>query len=211
MEIQVFVDRFVRKPAGSKKTEIQFGVLAFDLGIIGNDGHPPPYQLSQFSDQLRANSPSGPWCVEIHNWSPALEVRETRRGYTVETSGRRERLHAEEWLMGGLIGYLRRYTNEYGALPVSVALYTVMSPCLQCVHYLERFPRATYPRRNQGGGTIPHWNLSYSQVYLRPVENPDPQPPRFSRFTKDGYGDSAEATARVNGLRSFGWNVRSHP
>ena len=212
MDIHTFVRQFVHKPASKRKPEIQFAVLAFDLGVDGANLHPPPLENCVFSDEPRANSPSGPWCSQTNRWSPALEVRETREDhYHIEEYGESERIHAEAWLMGGLVGYLRQYARAYGRMPGSVSLYTEMSPCPDCTHYLQRFPPGSYQVSRSAQGTVPHWILSYREPYLRPSDHSEPQPPRFSTHTKDGYGNEAEAVGAANSLASHGWTVVRAP
>ena len=183
----------------SRATEQQFGVLAFDLGEVGPDPHPPPLVAqSSLDDRPSSGSPSGPWGVQVRQWRPALTLAEAGDGayrldkhgdLLVAEYGSPSKICSERWLLGGLSGYLRRYQRAHGRMPLSVSLFTLMTPCEKCNAYMRRFPGAAHlPLGAAEGGTIGVWNLWYTKDYI-------------------GYATPAEGDARTRELTNYGWRV----
>ncbi len=96
---------------------------------------------------------------------------------------------SERWLLGGLAGYLRRYHRAHGRMPLSVSLFTLMTPCENCNAYMRRFPGATHsPLGSAVSGSIGAWHLWYTENYV-------------------GYATPAEGDAKTKELIGHGWSV----
>ena len=183
-----------------RRRRYQHGVLAFDLGEVGPDLHPPEFKpVTVVDDRVNATGPSGPWIVQNRNWSPVttLVIKEAnysldRQGdHRAETYGKSEKICSERWLLGGLSGYLKPYVSAYGRFPLSVSLYSVMTPCKKCNAYMRRFPSATHAVvGEQRSATIGRWYFAYSDNY------------------DWDYEDTAAGDAATGELRSLGWVVR---
>ena len=185
----------------AKKTKAQFGVLAFDLGEVAPDPHPPERRAyTEVKERISDTGPSGPWIVQNRKWSPVetLVVQDgayalDRQGdYRADTYGRRETICSERWLLGGLAGYLKPYFQAFGRFPLSVSVYTVMTPCPACNSYLRRFPTSPHNTAGKqgGGATIGKWYLAYSTNY------------------DFAYADAATGDRATSDLGTAGWVVR---
>jgi hypothetical protein len=200
MDILTFVRQFCSDLKLVKKTKYQYGVLAFDLGEVGPNSHPPEFKsVAVADDRVNAAGPSGPWIVQNRNWSPvaAPVIRDgnyalDRQGdYRAETYGKSEKICSERWLLGGLSGYLKSYVSVYGRFPLSVSLYSVMTPCKKCNAYMRRFPSAAHTVIGERtSATIGTWYFAYSENY------------------DWDYADAATGDAATVGLASLGWVVR---
>jgi hypothetical protein len=202
MDILEYTRQFCSGLQLAKKTKYQFGVLAFDLGEIGPDPHPPKFEcVTAANFKIGAAGPSGPWIVQNQHWTPVMTLavdkdgnyaREKKSGdYRVGSHAESgETICSERWLLGGLSGYLKPYFKEYGRLPLSVSLYSVMTPCSRCNAYMRRYPGSKHTiLGEQTVGTVGRWYFAYSQNY--PAE-----------YFDDAAGDRATAE-----LGSSGWNI----
>jgi hypothetical protein len=222
VNILEYVRHCFPSPQLSGKTQDQFGVLAFDLGEVGPNPRPPPIQVQrtvQDKDHPSAAvSPSGPWAVQVRNWSSALKLQTTPEGtykldkpkrgkepdYLIASYGSRSKICSERWLLGGLTGYLKRYHDAYGRLPLSVSLYSFMMPCAACNGYMRGFPGALHtPLDGKEGATIPKWYLAYTADYTMS----DPDKARSDRKPTDRYSSVAEGDGRTAELWAFHWHV----
>jgi hypothetical protein len=200
MDILDFVRQFCTDLQLAKKTKYQYGVLAFDLGEVGPDPHAPECKpVTVVDERIGAAGPSGPWVVQNRNWSPVdtLVVKEgsyalDKKGdYRAETYGKSEKICSERWLLGGISGYLKPYYAAYGRFPLSVSLYSVMTPCKKCNAYMRRFPSANHTVvGQQASGTIGRWYFAYSDNY------------------DWNYDDVATGDAATAELGLSGWVVR---
>jgi hypothetical protein len=184
----------------SNRTEKQFGVLAFDLGEIGPNSHPPQVKsYTQITHNISDSGPSGPWIIQTNYWRPVWSLSETPEGYNrldrhgdyiPESFGSRENIHSEKWLMGGLNGYLETYHKAHRRMPLSVNLYSYMAPCGRCVEYLKRFPGGKHAIRDSDATvSIGRWYIGYSANYDRE------------------YPDIRAADVVVGELGKHGWTV----
>jgi hypothetical protein len=203
MDIKEYV-RGIQRP-GTGQTEDQFGVLAFDLGLAPSIGHPPPTTGIRFTDEIRANSASGPWCVIPHNWSPVANprkldglviIKSDRHGqpdvYADKGSyGQRETIHTERSLVARVGIYSEHYVKQHKEPPKSVSLYTYYSPCSHCIAYLKGVPHKS---------SIPKWFIAYSLPYVKPIEKDE-------RTATDPFETAEAAIAAVKSLHSSGWDV----
>ena len=200
MDILEYVRQFCTDLQLAKKTKYQYGVLAFDLGQIAPDPHPPECKpVTVVDDRFDAVGPSGPWVVQNRNWSPVetLVVKDgsyaldRQRDCRAETYGKSEKICSERWLLGGLSGYLKPYYAAYGRFPLSVSLYSVMTPCKKCNAYMRRFPGSNHTVvGRQASGTMGQWYFAYSDNY------------------DWDYGDVATGDAATAELSLSGWVVR---
>ena len=144
----------------AKKTKAQFGVLAFDLGEVAPDSHQPERRAyTEVKEGIGDTGPSGPWIVQNRKWSPVETLAVQDGAYALDrqgdsragTYGRRETICSERWLLGGLADTQKPYVRAFGRFPLSVSVYTVMTPCPACNSYLRRFPASPHNMVGQSG------------------------------------------------------------
>lgn len=186
MDILEYTRQFCSGLQLAKKTKYQFGVLAFDLGEIGPDPHPPKFEcVTAANFKIDAAGPSGPW-IKTETMREKRNRVITEWGATLKVAKPSAR---KRWLLGGLSGYLKPYFKEYDRLPLSVSLYSVMTPCSRCNAYMRRYPGSKHTILGEQTVTVGRWYFAYSQNY--PAE----------------YFDDAAGHRATAELGSSGWNI----
>jgi hypothetical protein len=88
MDILEYVRQFCTDLQLAKKTKYQYGVLAFDLGEVGPNPHPPDFKpVTVVDDRVEAAGPSGPWIVQSRNWSPVGTLVAKDGSYALDRRG----------------------------------------------------------------------------------------------------------------------------
>lgn len=182
----------------SGKTNSQFGIIVFDIDELRLEDLNLK-EGSIINDEPEALSPFGPWFVQTHSWAPVKELVTRRDGsyaldkngeHIAKSHGHRETICSERWLLGGFTAYLKKYMDAKGAIPKSVTLFSLMTPCSKCNTYMQRFPAGKHEGQSGSSYQIGRWNLAYTKNYDK-------------EYKSASDGDSAASS-----LTNFGWTVR---
>jgi hypothetical protein len=143
----------------AKKTKVQFGVLAFDLGEVAPDPHQPERRAyTEVKEGIGDTGPSGPWIVQKSGrrskpWRCRTEpMHWTGRAILALAHTVAARRSAQsDGFSADLPDTQKPYVRAFGRFPLSVSVYTVMTPCPACNSYLRRFPASPHNMVGQSG------------------------------------------------------------